>query len=182
MPLCGTTRPMCLLCLLWRNRGGIVSVQAHSKWVRLSVPFFISQAFTLPVYFLLDKHIAGCFFFRPPVHFQKHGNPPTKVGPIVVGKSHVILPFEEEGKGRCRGVLTFRRTVPARAGDGVSWATDATPAPFARHSGSHGQTGAELLEGSMTEKKWLFLCHRHIKIQQAAESMAGQRPVSFPAL
>ena len=60
MPLCGTTRPMCLLCLLWRNRGGIVSVQAHSKWVRLSVPFFISQAFTLPVYFLLDKHIAGC--------------------------------------------------------------------------------------------------------------------------
>ena len=34
----------------------------------------------------------------------------------------------------------------------------------------------------MTEKKWLFLCHRHIKIQQAAESMAGQRPVSFPAL
>ena len=110
------------------------------------------------------------FFFRPPVHFQKHGNPPTKVGPIVVGKSHVILPFEEEGKGRCRGVLTFRRTVPARAGDGVSWATDATPAPFARHSGSHGQTGAELLEGSMTEKKWLFLCQWHIKIQQAAES------------
>ena len=34
----------------------------------------------------------------------------------------------------------------------------------------------------MTEKKWLFLCQRHIKIQQAAESMAGQRPVSFPAL
>ena len=84
----------------------------------------------------------SCFFFRPPVHFQKHGNPPTKVGPIVVGKSHVILPFEEEGKGRCRGVLTFRRTVPARAGDGVSWATDATPAPFARHSGSHGQIRA----------------------------------------
>ncbi|CAN4046102.1 MrpA C-terminal/MbhD domain-containing protein, partial [Dysosmobacter welbionis] len=34
-------------------------------------------------------------FFRPPVHFQKHGNPPTEVGPIVVGKPHVILPFDE---------------------------------------------------------------------------------------
>ena len=34
----------------------------------------------------------------------------------------------------------------------------------------------------MTEKKWLLLCQRHIKIQQAAKSMAGQRPVSFPAL
>ena len=30
----------------------------------------------------------------------------------------------------------------------------------------------------MTEKKWLLLCQRHIKIQQAAESISGQRPVS----
>ena len=30
----------------------------------------------------------------------------------------------------------------------------------------------------MTEKKCLLLCQRHIKIQQAAESMAGHRPVS----
>ena len=35
------------------------------------------------------------------------------------------------------------------------------PAPFARHNGSPGQTGAELLKGSMTEKKWLLLCQRH---------------------
>ena len=34
----------------------------------------------------------------------------------------------------------------------------------------------------MTEKKWLLLCQRHIKIQQAAKSMAGQCLVSFPAL
>lgn len=30
----------------------------------------------------------------------------------------------------------------------------------------------------MTEGKWLLLCQRHSKIQQAAESIAGQRPVS----
>ena len=40
-------------------------------------------------------------FFRPPVHFQKHGNLPTKVGPIVVGKPHVILSFGEDGKDGC---------------------------------------------------------------------------------
>ena len=38
---------------------------------------------------------------------------------------------------------------------------DAAPAPFAPHSGSQGQTGAELLKRSMTEKKWLLLCQRH---------------------
>ena len=124
--------------------------------------------------------IPGGDRLRPPpfllLYFPSPGSLPEtwksagESGPNRWRKPYVILPFEEEGKGRCRGVLTFRHTAPARAGDGVSWATDATPAPFARHSGSHGQTGTELLEGSMTEKKWLFLCQRHIKIQQAAES------------
>ena len=34
----------------------------------------------------------------------------------------------------------------------------------------------------MTEGKWLLLCQRHSKIQQAAESIAGQRLVSLSAL
>lgn len=37
----------------------------------------------------------------------------------------------------------------------------ASPSLLARHNGSPGQTGAELLKGSMTEKKWLLLCQRH---------------------
>ena len=43
----------------------------------------------------------------------------------------------------------------------ASAGTDASPSLLARHNGSPGQTGAELLKGSMTEKKWLLLCQRH---------------------
>ena len=53
-------------------------------------------------------------FFRPPVHFQKHGNPPTEVGPIVVGKPHVILPFDE--KGQCRREVSRLFATLARQG------------------------------------------------------------------
>ena len=37
----------------------------------------------------------------------------------------------------------------------------ASPSLLALHNGSPGQTGTELLKGSMTEKKWLLLCQRH---------------------
>lgn len=55
------------------------------------------------------------------------------------------------------------------------------PAPFRPTQRLTAPNGSGIVRASMTEKKWL-LCQRHIKIQQAAESMAGQRPVSFHAL
>lgn len=52
---------------------------------------------------------------------------------------------------RERGFGRFRKDCPKRRKRGDR-GTDATPAPFAPHSGSQGQTGTELFGGSMTEK------------------------------
>ena len=80
------------------------------------------------------------FSFVPPVHFQKHGNPPAKMGPIVGGNlmSSCHLKRKANAGVRClvlspHGLDKGRRWVFADA--------DAAPSPFARHSGSHGQTG-----------------------------------------
>ena len=60
MPLCGTTRPMCLLCLLWRN-GGALSLFRPTQSGSGFLYRFSSRKHSLYLYiFLLDKHIAGC--------------------------------------------------------------------------------------------------------------------------
>lgn len=81
-------------------------------------------------------------FFRPPVHFQKHGNPPTEVGPIVVGKPHVILPFDE--KGQCRREVsrlfaTLARQGPKAVVCGQRMPPRPRPPDTAAHRGKRGR-------------------------------------------
>ena len=116
-------------------------------------------------------------FFRPPVHFQKHGNPPTEVGPIVVGKPHVILPFDE--KGQCRREVSRLFATLARQGPkAVVCGQRMPPRPRPPDTAAHR---GRITGDFMTEKNNSSLL-QHRKTQQAAESMTGQRPVSFPAL
>ena len=111
-------------------------------------------------------------FFRPPVHFQKHGNSPTEVGPIVVGKPHVILPFDE--KGQCRREVsrlfaTLARQGPKAVVCGQRMPPRPRPAytcwegqgrPPSQHRATQRPTGANeggIVGGSMTEKKGFFV-------------------------
>jgi hypothetical protein len=96
-------------------------------------------------------------FFRPPVHFQKHGNPPTEVGPIVVGKPHVILPFDE--KGQCRREVsrlfaTLARQGPKAVVCGQNGCRPGLVRPTQRPTGANE---GGIVGGSMTEKKGFFV-------------------------
>ena len=95
-------------------------------------------------------------FFRPPVHFQKHGNPPTEVGPIVVGKPHVILPFDE--KGQCRREVSRLFATLARQGPkAVVCGHGCHPAPIRPTQRPTGANEGGIVGGSMTEKKGFFV-------------------------
>ena len=95
-------------------------------------------------------------FFRPPVHFQKHGNPPTEVGPIVVGKPHVILPFDE--KGQCRREVSRLFATLARQGPkAVVCGQRMPPRPRPPDTAAHRGNEGGIVGGSMTEKKGFFV-------------------------
>lgn len=91
----------------------------------------------------------SCFFFRPPLFLSTPGSFPetwTFVGgsaPNRWGNPRVILPFEEEGQ--CGREVSWPFATQARQGPKAVVCTDATHPSSARHSGSHGQTGVELL-------------------------------------
>mgnify|MGYP001751986978 CR=1 FL=1 len=89
----------------------------------------------------------------------------------------VIRTFITAGGIGERGIWTFPQRPPTapkerRQGHGCH------PVPIRPTQGLTGPNGGGIVGGSMTEGKWLLLCQRHSKIQQAAESIAGQRPVS----
>ena len=69
----------------------------------------------------------------------------------------------ERGFGRCRKGRPQRR---ARGGRG----NGCHLGPICPTQRLTGPNGGGIVRGSMTEKKWLLLCQRRIKIQQAAES------------
>ena len=78
------------------------------------------------------------------------------------------------------GVLAFRHAGPTRAEGSCLYGCHP---PLIRPTQRLTRPNrGRIVGGSMTEKKWCLLCLRHIKIQQAAESMAGPCPVSFSAL
>ena len=85
------------------------------------------------------------------------------------------------GKRVLAALSDFRHTASTRAVKELLWAW-MPPRPHLSDTAAHkGKQGWNCWGLNDREKRFLF-CHRHIKIQQAAESMAGQRPVSFPAL
>lgn len=95
-------------------------------------------------------------FFRPPVHFQKHGNPPTEVGPIVVGKPHVILPFDEKGQCR-REVSRLSPRWPDKGRRQLFVGNGCRPGLVRPTQRPTGANEGGIVGGSMTEKKGFFV-------------------------
>lgn len=90
-------------------------------------------------------------FFVPRFTSRNMEIRPRKRAPSLWGKSRVILPFEEVS----RSFATQPRQGPEI---GFRWPRMLS-APFARHSGSQGQTGAELASAAVGRGKFNKVRH-----------------------
>ena len=66
----------------------------------------------------------------------------------------------------------------AYSGEGEAAGVRMPPRPHSPDTGPHRAKRGRNCWGINDRGEWLLLCQRHSKIQQAAESIAGQRPVS----
>lgn len=68
------------------------------------------------------------------------------------------------------------------SGEGEAAGARMPARPLSSDTAAHTAKQGRNCWGLNDREKWLLLCQQHIKIQQAAESMAGQHPVSISAL